>query len=103
MNSHVYRRHFLRTSLQAGAVVSGLGLLANRLQAIEPLQRSGSARFLLSLAAYSFRDSFKTKDLAHQLDLFKFVDFCADHGCDGAELTSYYFPKELSVDYLIQL
>jgi sugar phosphate isomerase/epimerase len=45
------------------------------------------------LAAYSFRDSFR--DPA-KMDFTKFLDFCAAHGCDGAELTSYYFPADVS-------
>lgn len=28
------------------------------------------------------------------MDMFAFIDYCAEHGCDGAELTSYYFPKD---------
>ena len=63
---------------------------------------------LLSLAAYSFRQFFKDGNKAVRpadkaLDLFKFIDFCADHGCAGAELTSYYFPKELTPEYLVQV
>ena len=30
------------------------------------------------------------------MDFTKFLDFCAAHGCDGAELTSYYFPADVS-------
>ena len=100
------RRHFLRTSTVAAA---GLGLVAPAaLRAVEPLQRAGSPRLLLSLAAYSFRQFFKDGNKAvppadKALDLFKFIDFCADHGCAGAELTSYYFPKELTPEYLVQV
>ena len=28
--------------------------------------------------------------------MFDFIDYCADHGCAGAELTSYYFPKDVT-------
>jgi sugar phosphate isomerase/epimerase len=63
------------------------------------------------LAAYSFRDYFKDvshkrgteTDPARRIDLFQFVDFCAEHGCAGAELTSYYFPPELTDEFLLQL
>ena len=63
---------------------------------------------LLSLAAYSFRQFFKDGNKAvppadKALDMFKFIDFCADQGCAGAELTSYYFPKELTPEYLVQV
>ena len=37
------------------------------------------------------------------MDMFKFVDYCAEHGCDGAELTSYYFPKDVTREYLLAL
>ena len=100
------RRHFLRTSTVAAA---GLGILAPAaLPAVEPLQRAGSPRLLLSLAAYSFRQFFKDGNKAvppadKALDMFKFIDFCADQGCAGAELTSYYFPKELTPEYLVQV
>ncbi|GDY21098.1 xylose isomerase [Verrucomicrobiota bacterium] len=88
---------------------AGLGILAPAaLRAVEPLQRAGSPRLLLSLAAYSFRQFFKDGNKAvppadKALDMFKFIDFCADHGCAGAELTSYYFPKELTPEYLVQV
>ena len=100
------RRDFLRSSTVAAA---GLGILAPAsLRAVEPLQRAGSPRLLLSLAAYSFRQFFKDGNKAvppadKALDMFKFIDFCADHGCAGAELTSYYFPKELTPEYLVQV
>jgi sugar phosphate isomerase/epimerase len=101
---NIDRRHFLRTSLHAGVALGGLGLISQTASAIEPLKRAGKPRFLLSLAAYSFRDSFKAKDPAKQMELFQFVDFCADHGCDGAELTAYYFPKDgPGREYLLKL
>lgn len=37
------------------------------------------------------------------MDMPRFIDFCAAHGCDGAELTSYYFPKDANADYFVQL
>lgn len=100
------RRDFLRSSTVAAA---GLGILAPAaLRAVEPLQRAGSPRLLLSLAAYSFRQFFKDGNKAvppadKALDMFKFIDFCADQGCAGTELTSYYFPKELTPEYLVQV
>ena len=80
-------------------------------RAIAPIERSGPARLFLSLAAYSFRDSFGG-DLQRQassagggkkIDLFDFIDYCADHGCQGTELTSYYFPRELTDEFLLKL
>ena len=37
------------------------------------------------------------------MDMFRFVDFCADNGCAGAELTSYYFPKPVTDEYLAKV
>ena len=65
----------------------------------------------LGLAAYSFRNFFK--DATHdrpeavptekQIDLFQFLDFCAEQRCDGAELTAYYFPKDVTPEFLNKL
>lgn len=80
----ISRRRFLQSAALSWPVVSG---------AVEPIVRSGPPRLRLGLAAYSFRDFFK--DPA-KMDFMKFLDFCAAHGCDGAELTSYYFPADVS-------
>jgi sugar phosphate isomerase/epimerase len=37
------------------------------------------------------------------MDLFGFVDLAADLALDAVELTSYYFPEEVMVDYLHRL
>lgn len=37
------------------------------------------------------------------MDFFKFIDYCADHGCAGAELTSYYFPKDVTDATLLEV
>jgi sugar phosphate isomerase/epimerase len=70
---------------------------------VEPIKRTGEPRLQLSLAAYSFRDTFNHKDPAKRITLFDFLDYCADHGCAGAELTSYYFPETIGDDFLLQL
>lgn len=79
------RRQFLTGSSAFAA--------ATLVRAVEPFIRAGKPRFQLSLAAYSFRDSFK--DPA-KMDFFKFIDLCADQGLAGAELTSYYFNKDVT-------
>jgi sugar phosphate isomerase/epimerase len=103
------RRSFLRTSIHAGAALAGLGLSASRVAAIEPFRRPGPPRLKLSLAAYSFRQFLKdSKDAsgapeARRIDLFQFIDYCAAQGCDGAELTSYYFPPDVDDDFLLRI
>lgn len=87
------RRRFLES-------IAALGLSAQAGRAVEPFARQGAARFPLSLAAYSFRDAFK--DPA-KMDFYKFIDLCADLGLGGAELTSYYFDKNVSDEELIRV
>ena len=95
------RRRFLQLS-------TFTALAAPHLRAVEPFGRKGSPRLQLSLAAYSFRDSFKDVDKGTpkadaKLDMFGFIDYCAEQGCDGAELTSYYFPKNVTTEQLLQI
>ncbi len=96
MQTHPSRRSFLAAATTALAS----GLAFRRATAVDPLQRPGRPTLRLGLAAYSFRDFFK--DPA-KIDLPKFIDYCADHQLEGAELTSYYFPKDPTADFLLEL
>ncbi|MFN0126343.1 MAG: sugar phosphate isomerase/epimerase family protein [Verrucomicrobiales bacterium] len=86
------RRQFVSCTL------AGLGTAS--LRAIEPFNRPGASRMALGVAAYSFRDYFRWVEGKEQppregrepWELRDFIDWCADHGVPGAELTSYYFP-----------
>ena len=109
MSQQISRRAF---SLSAGLALTAFALPSSRgAGAAEPFKRAGKPRLRLSLAAYSFREFFK--DASHnrpkappadkQIDLFQFIDYCADHNCHGAELTSYYFPKEISPEFLLKI
>jgi len=90
----ISRRHFLTTSLSA--------LGASALPAIEPIKRSGPSKMELGVAAYGFRDYFewsrdkknKIKDGKAPMSIIDFIDWCADQGVPGAELTSYFFPPD---------
>lgn len=104
MNS---RRRFLNLGLAGlGALAAAPAALAN-----PPFKRQANPRLLLGLAAYGFRDYLK--DASHprdkqvpeaeRIDLFQFIDFCASHGCAGAELTSYYFPPNPTREFLLRL
>jgi sugar phosphate isomerase/epimerase len=106
------RRQFLKSTLYTGFALAGLGLIETEaLLAAEPFKRAGGPRLLLSMAAYSFRDYFKDGNRKHDsntdpakvIDLFQFIDYCAEHGCEGAELTSYYFPPAANHDFLIKI
>jgi sugar phosphate isomerase/epimerase len=93
------RRHFLSSSL------SVLG--ASALPAIEPIKRSGPGKMELGLAAYSFRDYFqwsrdkeqKPKNGKSPWSMLDFINWCADNGVPGAELTAYFFPPDCDAAY----
>ncbi len=58
-------------------------------------------KFKFSLAAYSYRDLLRGDP--PKLTLADFVDDCAKMNLEGTELTSYYFPTDLTDDYLREL
>lgn len=99
----ITRRQFFHRSLATGAALGGAAWATPPAGASEPIQRRGKPQLRLSLAAYSFRDFFNHKDPDKRITLFDFIDFCADQGCVGTELTSYYFPKEVTPGLLIEL
>lgn len=84
------RRQFLAASVTAA--------LASTASAIEPIPRNGQPKFKFSLAAYSYRDLLKGDSA--KLTLTDFIDDCAKFGLEGTELTSYYFPKNTTPEYL---
>lgn len=62
-------------------------------------QAAGTDRMHLSMAAYSMREPLENGEMS----LFEFVDWCGELGLAGTELTSYYFPEEVTTDYLHRL
>jgi sugar phosphate isomerase/epimerase len=102
------RRSFLQSSLAATAAGLAYPLLQSS-TAAQPPARTGTAHMKLSLAAYSFNSLLPRnwpKGPANQdapLTLDDFIRFCADLNLDGTELTSYYFPAEVTPDYLLHL
>lgn len=96
------RRHFL--SLTAAS------LGAPAASAIEPLVRPGNSRLVLGLAAYSFRNRMRWMKGKEQKNagekpwsIFDFIDYCANQGGIGAELTSYFFPPNPDEDFLLRV
>jgi len=69
--------------------------------AVDRFVRPIPGQLRLSLAAYSLRNLLTKPNGG--MDLFQFVDYCHDQGIAGAELTSYYFPKEVTQEYLVEL
>jgi sugar phosphate isomerase/epimerase len=103
MNDRLPRRDFLRSAALAAAGVSllGAGPQLPHAQAIEPIRRTGGAKFKFSLAAYSYRDLLNAKP--PKLSLEDFITDCAQLQLEGTELTSYYFPPDPTPDYLRHL
>jgi len=109
MDTPFDRRRFLTHSLAASLGYVCLPVVS--LLARDPIVREGKPRLLLSLAAYSFRQYFqhgrgkndKPVPIEKQIDILQFIDYCADNGCQGAELTSYYFPENVTSEYLIKV
>jgi sugar phosphate isomerase/epimerase len=80
---------------------SPCGAGAPALSAAEPIPRPGRPHFKLSLAAYSFhrflpRGWPRPMESSPRMTLGDFIDFCAAQNLDGTELTSYYFPAEVT-------
>lgn len=100
------RRRFLTTATAAAAtpLLSPLSSAA----AAEPPVRSGKPLLKLSLAAYSFNRLFARRGTPEQIEsaemtLEKFIDYCADQDLGATELTGYYFPKQVTDDYLLSI
>jgi sugar phosphate isomerase/epimerase len=104
MTAQSSRRQFLSATTAAAAALAA-GLSNSSAPAIEPIARNGQTKFKFSLAAYSYRTLLQPgkdgKEAA--LTLTDFINDCAKFGCEGTELTSYYFPKAVTHDYLRSL
>ena len=104
MSQRLKRRRFLRdvSLLSVGALEDcSVVWCPDGTSAREPIEREGGSHFKLSLAAYGYRDLLKAKPPTMTLE--DFILECSRLGLDGTELTSYYFPAELTDDYLRRL
>src|ERR1700730_11030984 len=92
------RRVFLA---QAAIAAAAPLALARSAAAIPPIGRTRPSHLKLSVAAYSYRQylDLKTK----KMDMFDFVNLAADMALDAVEPTSYYFPTDVTPDYLRRL
>ncbi len=97
------RRTFLQSTTAAIASAS-IASRPTHVLGIDAFERPKPGQLRLSLAAYSLRKYLApAKDEPKTMDLFEFVDFCFQQGISGTELTSYYFPAEITTDYLLKL
>jgi sugar phosphate isomerase/epimerase len=104
LNARFDRRRFLggAASTLAGAVAgAGAGLAGAPLAAIDPIPRLPARRFRVSCAAYSLRKYLDLKKPTMKLE--EFIEKCAKWGADGVELTKYYFPEPVTIEYALRL
>jgi sugar phosphate isomerase/epimerase len=87
----------------AAALTVGYGALVSPrpAQAIPPIGRTRPSHLKLSIAAYSYRQYLTGRP--PKIDLFDFVNLAADMALDGVEPTSYYFPPDVTTEYLNRL
>lgn len=103
----VDRRSFLRASVACTGLATAAGI-SDSSHAADPVERNGKPHLKLSLAGYSFNRLLarnwtpESREKA-RMTLEQFIDFCAEQDLDGTELTGYYFPRELTTEYLLQL
>ena len=93
------RRDFL--GMAALGAVSFVVARPGTAHAIDPIGRTRPSHLKLSLAAYSYRDYLTGPK--KRMDLFDFLNFAADLAVDAVEPTSYYFPQDVTTDYLNRL
>src|SRR5262245_38129983 len=110
MQTPLSRRAWFARAASAGFTVAAISTFQNT-RAEASLPGKSPSRSKLRLSAAAFRDLFKVTDNKRAtppaadkaLDMLDFVDYCADHHCDGAEVTSYYFPATADNAYLLKL
>ena len=90
-----------RRFLGSGAALAAAALTRPTLAA-DPVSRVGGPRLKLGLAAYSLRDHLTGK-LEPAMTMLDFVEQAARWQVDGVEPTSYYFPEEITREYLGRL
>src|SRR3954453_18179133 len=92
------RRSFLEQLAIGAGAIAATPLLSQPVRAIEPIKREFGPMFKFSLAAYSYRELMT--GASPKLTLDDFIRDCAKMQLEGTELTGYYFPKEITPEYL---
>lgn len=87
------RRDFMKMGAVLAAGSLGLPGIA---RAIQPVSRKGTPTIKVGCAAYSYSRYIR----ANTMTLEGFIDLAAEIGCDGVELTSYYFPPNFDIQYI---
>ena len=97
------RREFVQnTSLVVGTTGGlGAGFLPGKCSAMEPVPRQGGVKFKFSVAAYSYLK--RLHGHPPRMTLEDFVAECAKMNADAVELTTYWFPRDVTPEYLHHL
>jgi sugar phosphate isomerase/epimerase len=69
--------------------------------AAEPIARKGGPAIKIGCAAYSYRRYLQGADASMTME--SFLDTAAEIGCEGVELTSYYWPPDFDLKYTNKL
>ncbi len=96
-------RRQLLTAASAAVCCSSTVLKSH---AADPPIRNGVPLLKLSLAGYSFNRQLVKRGTPEEIakaemTLEKFIEFCAQQGLGATELTGYYFPKDITPEYLL--
>lgn len=97
MHPSLDRRAFL-TGCSVATALAAVPATLSSARAADPVTRNGEPKFKFSLAAYSYRKLLQGKE--PELTMSDFIDDCAKMQLEGTELTSYYFPKPATPEYL---
>jgi sugar phosphate isomerase/epimerase len=93
-----------RRSFLTGTAAAVVAALPSPVLAMDPVKRAGPSRLRIGLAAYSMRQYLQAKPATRgAMDLAGFVDWAATLDTDAVELTSYFFPAEITRSYLNDL
>ncbi len=88
-----------RRTLISGAAAAAAGLASGGASGVEPPKRAGGPHLRVGCCAYSYRD-YLTGKKSPAMTMEQFVDAMAEIGIDGVELTSYYFPPDVTPAYI---
>jgi sugar phosphate isomerase/epimerase len=87
--------------MTVAAAASAAASVPRAALAMKPLVRQGAPRMRVGLAAYSMRDFLRARPgTKGAMDLGGFIDWAATLDTDAVELTSYFFPEQVTPDYL---
>ncbi len=99
------RRSFLKAAAVLSATAPAAAASAHYLvpstpllHAAEAVKRQGDAMIKVSCCAYSLRSCLSGKNKS--MDMDGFLVWAAETGLEAAELTSYYFPQDITPDAL---